>query len=164
MSVFCSALVMYMCMSRNRPSLSSSGPRRLWACSTSSWVSKCRNHSKDRWSRLIQKKSTLVKLYKRPAILSAEVHDFWQWGHWVWVDQNLQDMILFQIGCEIVTRPPINMRWGHAIHAQTATSHALTSAWLTVKWKRRGSPRSRSRSGRRDEHEKCCWPELHKGL
>ncbi len=31
------------------------------ACSISSWDSSSTNHSKERWSRLIQKKSTYVK-------------------------------------------------------------------------------------------------------
>ena len=53
MSVFCNAEVMYMCMSRN---LSINPPYS--ACSISSWVRRWTNHSKDRCSRLIQKKST----------------------------------------------------------------------------------------------------------
>ena len=54
MSVLCSALVMYMCMSRN---LSMAPPISL-ACSISSWDNRLMNHSNERWSRLIQKKST----------------------------------------------------------------------------------------------------------
>ena len=53
MSVFCNADVIYMCMSKNR----SIAPP-CSACSISNWDSKLTNHSKDRWSRLIQKKST----------------------------------------------------------------------------------------------------------
>lgn len=53
MSVFCNALVMYICISRN---LSMAPPSS--ACSISSWESRFTNHSKDLWSRLIQKKST----------------------------------------------------------------------------------------------------------
>lgn len=54
MSVFCSALVMYMCISRNRSIAPPSS-----ACSISSCESRFTNHSNDCWSRLIQKKSTL---------------------------------------------------------------------------------------------------------
>ena len=48
--------VMYKCRSRNR---SSSLPSS--ACSNSNSLSKCMNHSKETWSRLIQKKSTFDK-------------------------------------------------------------------------------------------------------
>ena len=53
MSVLLRALVMYKWRSRKR---SITLPNS--ACSTSNWESKCTNHSKLRWSRLIQKKST----------------------------------------------------------------------------------------------------------
>ena len=53
MSFFERALVMYRWRSRNR---SMKLPNS--ACSISNWESKCTNHSKLRWSRLIQKKST----------------------------------------------------------------------------------------------------------
>lgn len=53
MSVFCNALVMYICISKN---LSMAPPSS--ACSISNWDSKLTNHSKDLWSLFIQKKST----------------------------------------------------------------------------------------------------------
>ena len=53
MSVFCKADVIYMCMSKKR----SIAPP-CSACSISNCESKLTNHSKDLWSRLIQKKST----------------------------------------------------------------------------------------------------------
>ena len=57
MSVFWSAEVMYICMSKNR-----SIEPPCSACSISSWDNKFTNHSKLLWSRLIQKKSTCEKL------------------------------------------------------------------------------------------------------
>lgn len=53
MSVFCSADVMYMCISRKRSMAPPSS-----ACSISSCDRRFTNHSNDRWSLLIQKKST----------------------------------------------------------------------------------------------------------
>lgn len=53
MSLFCRALVMYMCISRKRSIVAPSS-----ACSISSWESRLTNHSNERWSRFIQKKST----------------------------------------------------------------------------------------------------------
>lgn len=51
-SVFLRAEVMYMCMSRNL----SKPPCSL--CSISNWFNRLTNHSNERWSRFIQKKST----------------------------------------------------------------------------------------------------------
>ena len=58
-SVLWRAEVMYMCMSKKWPITPSCSD-----CSISNWESSLTNHSNDFWSRLIQKKSTLKKIWK----------------------------------------------------------------------------------------------------
>lgn len=53
MSVFCSAEVIYICISKNRSIAPPSS-----ACSISNCDRRFTNHSNERWSRFIQKKST----------------------------------------------------------------------------------------------------------
>ena len=73
MSVFCKADVIYMCMSKKR----SIAPP-CSACSISNCESKLTNHSKDLWSRLIQKKST----WKNDHNCIAEPQLRWQFENW----------------------------------------------------------------------------------
>ena len=100
MSVLCKAEVMYMCMSKNRsnPAVDWSWEPMEWlscrrssACSNSSWLSKWTNHSNDRCSRFIQKKSTFFKLNSKSDILSPLLHDKSHRGQRVLVDKNLRD-------------------------------------------------------------------------
>ena len=58
MSVFWSAAVKYMWISKNL-----CWPASSASCSSSNWFKSLKNHSNDFWSRLIQKKSTLNKIY-----------------------------------------------------------------------------------------------------
>merc|ERR1712079_417344 len=71
MSVFCSAEVMYICISSMRPSAPP-----VSDISSSSWDRRLTNHSKLFWSRLIQKKSTFRSEFITPEISSAH----W-WSH-----------------------------------------------------------------------------------
>ena len=63
---------------------------QIHACSSSNALRSWTNHSNDCWSRLIQKKLTLVKLKSMSLILALSVHVCPHLGHRVLVAQNLK--------------------------------------------------------------------------
>lgn len=97
-------------MSRNRSEtvvLSASSLKNSSCCSASIWVSKFKNHSNDFWSRLIQKKSTFLRLCI--ACPRSVNHLSWHLGH-----SLLEDRYLYIMDCKMdekgVTPMPVATR------------------------------------------------------